>query len=740
MSSYIKRKNKYYILANSSLADERTMVLKHNDAFAVFDRYGDVIPVGQAVQGLYYNGTRFISRSEILIDGHRPLMLSSTLKEENELLTVDLTNPDLDFQTGTVTEKGTLHIHRTKFLWNDVCYENIKFSNFAFEPLTFTLSFIFDADYTDIFEVRGIERKKWGKLLKPVTTSDELILGYKGLDAITRRTRIKFEQHPSLIKGKEVQYQLCILPNMDHTLSFAIAFDLDKVKHEILDYETALSDLNKYMDKVKYESCEIYSSNEQFNQWLQRSKSDMTTMISETPHGLYPYAGVPWYSTPFGRDGIITAWESLWLDPSLAKGVLNYLAKTQAKELNDFEDAEPGKVFHEKREGEMANLGEVPFKMYYGTIDATPLFIGLAGAYYERTNDIETIKTLWPHIERALEWIDNYGDSDNDGFVEYQKKSAKGLINQGWKDSHDSIFYEDGKLAEGSIALCEVQGYVYDAKLRAAEMAYDLGHTSKADQLRTQAQELKERFEKAFWSEDKKTYVIALDGQKKKCNVISSNAGHCLFSGIVSPEHAEKLAKTLLSEEMFSGWGIRTIASSEPRYNPMSYHNGSIWPHDNALIAYGLAKYGYREEVNKILSGMYDVTMFVQSQRLPELFCGFIKRRNEGPTAYPVACSPQAWAIASVYFLLEACLGIKIVAKENTIYFYNPTLPDFLREITITNLKVNSSNVVIQVRKNINEVTINLLHRDGDVKIEIVNEYEKKKEHPEAVSDKVYKV
>src|SRR6185437_5177532 len=399
MSSYIKHKNKYYILANSSLADERTMVLKHNDAFAVFDRYGDIIPIGQAVQGLYYNGTRFISRSELLINGHRPLILSSTLKEENELLTVDLTNPDLDFQTGTVTEKGTLHIHRTKFLWNDVCYESIKFSNFAVEPLTFTLSLIFDADYVDIFEVRGIERKKWGRLLKPVTTNNELVLGYKGLDAITRKTRINFEQHPSLIKGKEVQYNLCILPNMDHTLSWAIAFEMNDEKQDIQPFDVACSDLNNFMDKVKNESCEIYSSNEQFNQWLQRSKSDMTTMISETPYGLYPYAGVPWYSTPFGRDGIITAWESLWLDPDLAKGVLNYLAQTQAKELNDFEDAEPGKIFHEKRDGEMANLGEVPFKMYYGTIDATPLFIGLAGAYYERTNDIDTISSLWPHIE-----------------------------------------------------------------------------------------------------------------------------------------------------------------------------------------------------------------------------------------------------------------------------------------------------------------------------------------------------
>jgi glycogen debranching enzyme len=377
--------------------------------------------------------------------------------------------------------------------------------------------------------------------------------------------------------------------------------------------------------------------------------------------------------------------------------------------------------------------------MYYGTIDATPLFICLAGAYFERTGDISTIKEIWPNIERALEWIDKYGDIDGDGYIEYAKKSEKGLVNQGWKDSHDSIFHEDGKLAKAPIALAEVQAYVYDARIKAGDLAKELGLDQKAEQLYEQANELKERFNRDFWSDEKKTYVIALDEGNRKCNVSSSNAGHCLFSGIATLEKAEMVADTLLNDKMFSGWGIRTIAIDEALYNPMSYHNGSIWPHDNAMIAYGLSQYGYKQEANKILSAMFDVSTFVEEQRLPELFCGFEKRKNEGPTAYPVACLPQAWAVASVYMLLQASLGIRIVAKNQTVYFFDPVLPDFLDEVIISNLNVNDGKLVIQVRKLLNDETVvNVLHKEGNVKVEIVKDIlpiEKK-----AIMEKVFRL
>jgi glycogen debranching enzyme len=734
MATYIKHNDQYYILSSSSLADDRTMVLKYGDAFAVYDRFGDIHPIGSGAQGIYFEGMRFLSKSELLIENRRALLLSSSLKEENEILTVDLTNPDFEQAKGDLVEKGNLHIHRSKFLWKDAFYEQISFSNFGTESMTFRITLLFEADFSDIFEVRGMQRKSRGTLLQGKASSDEILIGYKGKDDVIRKSRIRFNTHAIACSTEKAEFQFTLEPQEVINLSYSLSFEAGDKIPEVFDFETAHDLLVAYLRELKENSCDLFTSHDQFNNWLVRSRADMDTMVSETRHGMYPYAGVPWYSCPFGRDGIITAIQYLWMNPDLARGVLNFCAKTQAKSHNDFQDAEPGKIFHEKRGGEMAELGEIPFKMYYGTIDATPLFIILAGLYLERTNDIQFIKEIWPNIEAALEWIDKYGDSDGDGFIEYKKKSEIGLINQGWKDSVDSVMYENGKLAEGSIALCEVQAYAYDAKMRAADIADELGLNSRGQELRNQAERLQAIFIEKFWDEDKKTFHLALDGEKKPCKVTSSNAGHCLFSGIATRVLAEDLVPTLMSEKMFSGWGIRTLASDEVKYNPMSYHNGSVWPHDNAMIAYGMALYGFHDQVHKVLKGLFDMTMYVEHQRLPELFCGFKKRRNEGPTAYPVACSPQAWAVGSVYMLLQACLGIRVAAKESTIYFFKPSLPDFLNELTITNLSVNNSTVALQLRRDNNGgVDVNVLHKEGDVKIEVINEYLCSKRLPAAL-------
>ena len=717
----IEVENKYYILATSSLADQRTMVLKQGDTFGIFDWLGDVHQVGTGTQGIYHNGTRFLSRMELVINGNRPLLLSASPREDNQVLVVDLTNPNLPLDYQDALRPDTIHIQRLKFLWQSKYHEKLKLVNFGLETVRFEIEIHFQADYLDIFEIRGITREHRGKKFPVHQENGHMVFSYHGLDDVLRQTKIHFTPPPHSIDPKTARYQVELVPRHEMEIEFEIAFTENNEKIQPVHFEQARSAMNVYMERINQNCAGIVTSNDQFNDWINRSKSDLITMTTQTPYGLYPYAGVPWFSTAFGRDGIITALECLWIEPDLAKGVLQYLAHTQAKDFNDFQDAEPGKIFHETRGGEMANLKEIPFKMYYGTIDATPLFICLAGAYLERTNDVASIQNIWPQIKMALYWIDHYGDLDGDGFVEYKTKSSKGLTNQGWKDSQDSVFYEDGGLAQDPIALCEVQGYVYEAKVRAAEIAGILGHAEFQEQLQEEARRVKKNFNDLFWSESKQTYVLALDGKKKPCNVLSSNAGHCLFSGIATRERAKLTAEKMLDPKMFSGWGIRTIAVDEARYNPMSYHNGSVWPHDNAMIAQGFSRYGLMAEASQTLTGIFETALFMPGKRLPELFCGFPRTKSKAPTLYPVACSPQAWAVGAVFMMLQACLGLKINAARNTITFCNPTLPSFLNEITITNLRLNNKLIILQIRRNTEGLEALLLSPGTNVEIILEN-------------------
>jgi glycogen debranching enzyme len=464
----------------------------------------------------------------------------------------------------------------------------------------------------------------------------------------------------------------------------------------------------------------VHGSSRQVNAWIDRATSDLRMMTTDLDTGPYPYAGVPWFSTPFGRDGIITALECLWMRPSLARGVLAYLAATQATEMIPERDAEPGKIVHEVRVGEMATLGEVPFGRYYGSVDATPLFVMLAAAYFERTADRDFIASLWPHVEAALAWIDDYGDRDNDGFVEYLRRSSEGLIHQGWKDSHDAVFHADGSPAQGSIALCEVQGYVYAARLGAAALADALSRHERATALRLQATALRERFDRAYWCDDLSTYALALDGDKRPCCVRASNAGQCLFTGIASDERAHRIARTLLTQESFSGWGIRTVATSESRFNPMGYHNGTIWPHDNALIAYGLKRYDQTDGALRVLTALYEASLQFELQRMPELFCGFQRQAGVTPVGYPVACAPQSWAAASVFLLLQTCLGLHIDAPRRQVRFLSPQMPPEVSELRIYNLEVAGASVDLLLLGHEDDVGVNVLRREGELEILVV--------------------
>ena len=704
----------YYIAAGSSPTEERTRVLKYGNTFAVFNRYGDIEPLGLGEHGIFFRGTRHLSELVLSVWNFRPLLLSSTVKSDNFVFTADLANVDITEDQQIAIPRGTVHIVRSRFLWQAVAYEELRIFNYGLVPLDLPLRLSFSADFADIFEVRGMRREHRGRRLDDKITSGSILLTYEGLDREQRQTRIHCDPAPQRISSSEIQFETSVHPG--HNAAFHLAIDCDpKPRDRSISYARAISSAETELKAASANLCEITSSNDRLSRWIRRSLADVEMMTLGNPETNYPYAGVPWFSTVFGRDGIITAMQMLWIAPQIAKGVLQYLASTQATEVNPEAEAQPGKILHETRRGEMANLGEVPFGRYYGSIDSTPLFLILAGLYLDYTGDLELLHHLRPHIDLALEWIDRYGDVDHDGFVEYAPHGDKGLVQQGWKDSRDSIFHADGSIAPPPIALCEVQGYVYAAKRAAARIYAAWDDQKRQSALETEAAELQDRFERAFWCEDLSIYALALDGEKRACRVRTSNPGHCLFSGIASPERASLVAHTLVSEDFFSGWGIRTVACHESRYNPLSYHNGSVWPHDNAIIAAGMARYGFREFAGRILMSLLDVSGTVDLHRLPELFCGVNRRPGQGPTLYPVACSPQAWAAGAVFMLLQACLGISVNAKEKLLVFERPFLPTGVPQLTIRDLRLGSSRISLYLERDAGPVRIEILEKHGDV-------------------------
>ena len=716
----IRIRDEFYIRSSSARVDIRPRVLKQGETFAVFDRFGDVENFGTGELGLYYQDTRFLSRLSLKLGKDRPLLLSSTVREDNAVLAVDATNPDVWRDSEIIVPRGTIHILRSKILWDKTCHERLHIHNYGRAAVDFVLSIEFDADFADIFELRGTNRERRGRHMEPEIMANGLVLSYEGLDGRLRRTRIAVDPAPARVSKSLVTFKVHLEPGTEANYQWMVACEVDgDSRVEVKPcYEKVIQESAVALERTRAGEPQVLADNEQFNDWLNRSLADLHMMRTETRYGPYPFAGVPWFSTVFGRDGIITAFQCLWFDPSIARGVLAYLAANQADAEKPEQDAQPGKVLHEFRDDEMAVLGEVPFRRYYGSIDATPLFVMLAGAYYRRTGDRAFVESIWPNIQRALEWIDRYGDSDGDGFVEYSRESKHGLIHQGWKDSHDSVFHSDGALAAPPIALCEVQGYVYAAKLAASELAALLGDDSAARQLKKQAESLCHRFEETFWCEELSTYALALDGSKRPCRVRTSNAGHCLFAGIATEEHARRVATTLTDERSFSGWGIRTVARWEARHNPMSYHNGSVWPHDNSLVAAGFARYELKGSAAMVLTGLMDASIFFDLHRLPELFCGFPRRPGESPTLYPVACAPQAWASGAVFLLLQAVLGLEIFAPERRLVFSKPFLPPFLPQVSIRGLKLGDSDVdLLLTRHNEGDVGVNVLRRSGTIDV-----------------------
>jgi glycogen debranching enzyme len=706
----------FYIAAHDSLVDEPPRALKHGDTFALFDHYGDLASRRGNTLGLYHHDTRFLSRLKLTIEQRSPLLLSSTVRTNNAVLDVDLTNPDVLHGDALVLAKDTIHITRMKFLWNAACYELVLLRNFGEETRRVRLDFDFDADFADLFEVRGFKRVSRGKVTADVQGPDAVRFHYASQDGLPRRTDIFFEPTPRELLPRHARIEIDLPPKQRRSITMSVHCLVGDAVGERRVMRAMRSARRELRDATR-RAAAVTTSSSLTNEVLCRSMADISMLVTDTEHGAYPYAGVPWFSTAFGRDGIITAMQLLWMYPGMARGVLRFLADYQAQDEDPMRDAEPGKILHEMRKCELALLGEVPFARYYGSIDSTPLFVALAGMYWQYTMDTETLDAIWPNVKAALAWIDHSGDADGDSFVEYRRRRDSGLVNQGWKDSGDAVFHADGRLAEAPIALCEVQGYVYLARTLAARMAEARGETALANSLSEQARLLRERFEAQFWDDELGMYVLALDGEKRPCRVRSSNAGQVLFTGIASSQRAARMAAVLASGEFLTGWGIRTISSRERRYNPTSYHNGSIWPHDNALIAMGLARYGHSDFAARLTSTIIDAAVHMDLRRLPELFCGMRKQRDKGPILYPVACSPQAWAAAAPFGMLQACMGLEIDATQRIARLKYPRLPETIDELRITGLPIGQASVDLLLKRHGETVSVNILRRDGDAEI-----------------------
>jgi glycogen debranching enzyme len=706
----------FYIAASASMQERRTRTLKHGDTFAVFDHRGDIGADTGSSEGLYHRDTRILSQLTLLLEEARPLLLSSTTQDDNTVFSADLSNPDLLANGQIALRREQIHLHRIKFIWNRACYERLLVRNFSDRPLHIRVALQYASDFADLFEVRGERRAARGNASAERSSDRKISLRYMGLDEIERITTLEFDPAPQTLTTTRAGFDMTLRPNQVKRIFVRVGIpEADGTHWNGRVFYRGMRAARHALRQSSARAASVDSSNSVFNEIARRAVSDLYMLITDTPQGPYPYAGTPWFSTPFGRDGIITALMTLWADPSIAAGVLKFLAATQATAVEPERDAEPGKILHEMRHGEMANLREVPFGRYYGSVDATPLFVLLLGEYFARTGDLDTVRTLWPNAKAALDWIDTYGDRDGDGFVEYYRQTKEGLANQGWKDSQDAVFHRDGRYAEGPIALCEVQAYVFGAKRQAATLAAALGHQAHADRLQAQAEALRLNFEAKFWCDELSVYALALDGDKQPCRVVSSNAGQVLLTGIADRQRAQRVARTLLGEACFSGWGIRTLGLSEPHYNPMAYHNGSVWPHDNALIALGLARYGEKQAITQIFSAMFDAASYMDLRRLPELFCGFLRRQHNAPTQYPVACSPQAWASAAVFALLQASLGLRLLESTGEIRFYRPVLPDFLDTLHLRNLRLNRGSADVLLRRHGHDVAVTQTRREGDV-------------------------
>lgn len=691
-----------------------TRVIKENDLFMLMDVEGNIPAGNNQGLGLYLRDTRFLSAYELRVAGVVPTVLHSSA-EKNCLLSVDLTNPDIE-QGEHVIPAQTININRSRLVHSAV-HERISFLNYSGEPVDLDVELSFDADYRDIFEVRGYKtRARRGEMLPEVRDACSLTLRYMGLDDVERQTEIRFLQQPDSIAGRTASFTLHLEPHQEVTLELVITPREGDEERRVLGYDDARYALEQSYSGWLQQNTYVGTSSDLFDTMLRRSILDLRLLMIESEFGPIVTAGTPWFACAFGRDGLIASLQSLMFCPDLARAMLRLLAHYQGKEVDVQREEEPGKMFHELRRGEMARLDEIEHTPYYGTADATPLWLILLYETYRWTGDSALVGELWENALRALEWIDTHGDADGDGYIEYQCNTPTGLINHGWKDSAVSVFYTDGELAEQPVSLVEIQGYVYRAKRGMAELAAMRGDGELADRLRTEATTLRRNFNRDYWMEDRQYFAFALDGEKRQVKTITSNPGQALWSGIVEPELARRMVQHLKRADLLSGWGVRCVAESEAGYNPMGYHMGTVWPFDVSLLVAGLRDYGFTQEALTIGTQLYRAGLEFLYYRFPEVFTGFSRSHNPFPVPYPVSCSPQAWSAGATLLLLQTFLGITADAGHQRVTL-DPALPSWLQEVRVSNLRIGDATLDLLFMLHDNYSTVQVLQKNGPLDV-----------------------
>jgi glycogen debranching enzyme len=697
----------------------KVLSVKEGETFLYSDIEGNLDDRVELGLGLYFRDTRFLSNYRLKISG-RDLILLSSSGDRVYVSHVDLTNPDLYDEDRDPVPQHTLNIRRIRAVHGRL-YERIRMKNYNPFPVEVDVDLTFGADFADIFEVRGLARETRGSYEPPRTGDRWIEFGYRGEDHVRRQTRIEFGVLPARLELRgdlaEASFRVRLAGHETKTIALTVEPIVDEWRPAHADFDDVVHGLRHSYEDWERECTQIRTDNELFDQLLGRGLRDLRALYTEMDGAGIIAAGIPWYVAVFGRDTLITSHQMLMVSPRPARDSLHVLAEYQGTKVDEWRDEEPGKILHEIRKGELAGAGILPHTPYYGSVDSTPWFLILLAQYFRWTNDLGFVKEMIPAAEAALGWIDDHGDIDGDGFVEYRSRSPRGLRNQGWKDAHDSVMHTDGTLAEPPIALAEVQAYVYIAKVRMADVYTALGDYERAVRLRDQATVLRRKFNSAFWIEEDGFFAGALDGDKRPVRTPVSNPGHALYCGIVEPRRADPVARRLFQPDMFSGWGIRTMSKDAAGYNPMSYHNGTVWPHDNALIAAGLKRYGFLDETNRLATSMFEAAQYADYMRLPELFCGFTRRTPSPPVQYPVACSPQAWAAGAPFLLLQAMLGVSAAAHENVLTVNKPHLPPWLNEVEIRNLRVGDSTLSLVFRRDGETTGFSLLSREGDVRV-----------------------